>query len=142
MANSKYNQVTDLLATGRLNWRSSSIIGRLCQGVTFNADHKTTADAGGDFYSSALIQGRVVAPGGLCLGYPAFFQNVPGEADYQMLLVLDSGLERYDLLAFFDEDEEGNPLTIDHAGTFVLRPEMPDPLPENVDTSMRLWMRV
>jgi hypothetical protein len=142
MANQKYNQVVDLLATGRLNWRSSSILGYLCQDALFNADDKTVEDAGGSLLATTLIQGRMVAPGGLFLGYPAFFQNVPDGSDYQMLLVVDQGLQNYTLLAYFDEDEEGGPLTIDHAGTFVLRPEMPDPLPENLDQLMRLWMKV
>ena len=142
MANSKYNQVVDLLATGRLNWKSSSILGYLVQDATFDPDDTTVEQAGGSVYSTTLIQGRVVAPGGLFLGYPAFFQNVPGGSDYEMLLVLDQGMQNHSLLAFFDEDDAGLPLTTTNSGTFVLRPEMPDPVPENVDELMRLWMRV
>lgn len=143
MANSKYIQVIDLVASGQLNWQGSLIFGCLTTGATFNAAHKTFSQLGVGTRATTQIQGRALAPGGMCLGYPAFFNTVEGGIDYQVILVQDPGGGDLNLLAFYDSDETGGPLRIDHTGTLVVRPVVgPEPFPEGVPTDSRLWMRL
>ena len=143
MANSKYSQVVDLLAAGKFNWQSNSIIGILLQGATFDAAHKTFPQQGGTEVARTEVQGRALVEGGLCVGYPAFFNTVPGDTDYQMVLVQDTGMNVFDLIAWFDTNEMDDPLRLDNTGTLVVRPGEPDePLPDGVSTGARLWMRL
>jgi len=143
MANSKYTQVIDLVASGDLVWPSSQIFGCLVTGATFNPAHKKLSQLGVGTRATAQIQGRSLAPGGMCLGYPAFFNTVEGGIDYQVILAQELGHDDPNLLAFYDTDETGGPLRLDHTGTLVVRPVIaPEPFPEGVPTDSRLWMRL
>lgn len=143
MANSKYNQVVDLLAAGKFNWQSHSILGALLEGATFDPSQKKVSDLDGTVISRTEIQGRAVLEGGLCVGYPAFFSTVAGDTDYQMVLIHDRGEGDPNLIAWFDTNEADEPLRLDNTGTLVVRPGEPDePLPDGVSTSVRLWMRL
>ena len=143
MANSKYSQVVDLLAAGKFNWQIHSILGVLKDGATFDASQKKLSELGGTEVARTEIQGRAVLEGGACVGYPAFFNVVPGDTDYQMVLVQDRGDGDPNLIAWFDTNEADQPLRLDNTGTLVVRPGEPDdPLPDGVSTSTRLWMRL
>ena len=144
MANQKYDQVIDLLATGWLNWATDPIIGLLFKDADFDASHKTLSDLNGATQiATAPIDGRYLAPGGVCMGYPAFFQMVGGDTDYQMIIVQQIDPYNPNLLAFYDTVEDG-PLHLDNTGTLVVRPTIPDDMPpDEVPTSdyARMWLR-
>ena len=143
MANSKYNQVVDLLAAGKFNWQVHSILGVLRDGATFDASQKKLSDLDGTEVARTEIQGRALLDGGLCVGYPAFFNVVPGDTDYQMVLVQDTGMGDPNLIAWFDTNEADEPLRLENMGTLVVRPGEPDePLPDGMSSSARLWMKL
>jgi hypothetical protein len=143
MANSKYNQVIDLVASGRLNWPGSIILGCLVTDASFNAANKKFSDLGVNTKATTRIQGLSLAPGGMCMGYPAFFNTVEGGVDYQMILVQDVGGNNPNLLAFYDTDETGGAIRLDHTGTLVVRPTTaPEQTPAETSTDSRLWMRL
>lgn len=141
MANSKYAQVIDLLAQGKFNWVSDSVLGILVTGATFNAANKKLSELGATQIATTPINGRYLAEGGACMGLPAFFPTINGDTDYQLVLALALGGYAYDpdLLAFFDTDEEDESLHLDTTGTLVVRPTAVDPLLEG---SVRMWMRL
>ena len=143
MANSKYTQVIDLVASGDMRWESSIILGCLVTDATFNPSHKKFSDLGATIKATTRIQGLTLAPGGMCLGYPAFFNTIEGGIDYQMILAQDVGGNNPNLLAFYDSDEAGGPLRLDHTGTLVVRPVIsPEQVPDGAPTESRLWMRL
>jgi hypothetical protein len=143
MANRKYAHVVDLLATGRLQWERDAISGILTTGAAFTTEHERFSDLGTTRVAETLIMGKVYLTGGLLLGYPAFFNTVKGDVDYQMILVNDPGDHDPYVLAFYDTNAQSGPLRLDNTGTLVVRPEeTPDPFPEDLDTSARIWMRV
>jgi hypothetical protein len=143
MANSKYSQVVDLLAAGKFNWQVHSILGVLRKDSSLDVLQKKLSDLDGTEVARTEIQGRAVLEGGACVGYPAFFQVVPGDTDYQMVLVQDRGDGDPNLIAWFDTNEADGPLRLDNTGTLVVRPGEPDdPLPDGVSASTRLWMRL
>lgn len=139
MANSKYAQVVDLLAAGKFNWQSNRILGLLREGATFDPAEKKLSDLDGSEVARTEIQGRALLEGGLCIGYPAFFNTVPGDTDYQMVIIQDNGDGNPNLIAWFDTNEADQPLRLDNTGTLVVRPGE-EPLPDGVSTSARLWM--
>lgn len=139
MANSKYDQVADLLAAGKFNWRSDRILGLLCTNAVFNAANTVLSQITGEVVSEVPIQGRSVGAGGLCLGYPAFFSAVAGDTPYQLILVQDMGVGDPNLVGFFDEDEVGADLIAQNDGTFVVRPGAPT---ESTNGEARVWMVV
>ena len=143
MANSKYAQVVDLLAAGKFNWQVHSILGVLRKDSTLDVLQKKLSDLDGTEVARTPIQGRALLEGGMCVGYPAFFNVVPGDTDYQMVLVQDIGNGNPNLIAWFDTNEADNPLRLDNTGTLVVRPGEPtDPLPDGMSTSARLWMKL
>lgn len=140
MANSKYNQVSELLAAGKFNWRNDRILGLLRTDTEFTATDKVLSDLEGAGVGEVVIQGRNVGPGGACLGYPAFFSSVTGDTPFQLVLVQDMGTGDPNLIGFFDEDEAGNMLVAQNDGTFVVRPGLPGG--DVYDTAARVWMVV
>ena len=142
MANAKYNQVTQLLAQGRLNWPSNLIEACLVTGVTFNGNHKTLSQLGTSVVSKAWIQGRTVAPNGECLGYSVLFPTAEADVPYQVVVTQDLGNGDPDVLIWYDTAEGGGPLEMENTGTLVIRPQVPATVPDGISTESRIWMRV
>ena len=127
MANAKYDQVSGLVASGSLNWRTDEVYALLCRNVVFDAAHTNLADAitgGATQISSARIEGRYVGTGGEAMGLPVTFPKVAKDTVYQALVVCDLGDTNPQLISFYDEDELGADLTIANNGTFILRPTL------------------
>ena len=142
MPNSKYAQVTDLLAQGKLRWATDMIEARLVSGSSFDAADKTLADVGSSI-SSSPIQGRWVAEGGNFMGQPVFFGSVQA-GTYQVVVVqlMGSGDAAANVLAYYDSDENDSPLTLDNDGTLAVRPSLLPDQPEGTPQTSRLWMKV
>lgn len=139
MANTKYDQVMDLLAEGKLNWRVNDIRASLVQGTTFDAADTKLSDVGGAVYSTA-IQGRTVATGGKLLGFPAIYQAIqPGE--YQLVVhqyIPALGPDQV-VLAYYDTDGAGDPLVLEAPGTLFVRPVLVG-VPGNAPAGSGIWM--
>ena len=142
MANQKYAQVIDLALSGQFNWQTDPVLGILLKDASFAAGHKKLSEVSGQQIATAQIQGRALVEGGGCMGYPALFQTVNGDTDYQMVLVQDLHDGNPNLLAFFDTGEDDGPLHLENTGSFIVRPGLDDPLPEGTSSSARLWMRL
>ena len=69
------------------------------------------------------IPGRQV-DGTSLLGYPASFNGVAKEVEYQMVIAKDDGTGDPSVLAFYDEDENGDPLLLQNNGTLIVRPQL------------------
>ena len=141
MPNSKYTQVVDLLAAGKLRWDSDLIEACLLTGASFDAGDKTLSEVGQSIQTTT-IQGRWVAPGGNFIGQPALFQNADGDSDYQVVLVQNTGMGDPNLLAWYDTDEGGGSIHLDNAGTLIIRPSLLENPPEGAPDASRLWMKV
>ena len=141
MANSKYSQVADLLAAGKLRWDSDLIEARLLTGATFDAADKVLSDVGQSL-QTWTIQGRWVAPGGNLMGQPAYFQNADGETTYQVVIVQNDGMGDPALLAWYDTSEGDEPIHLENAGTLIIRPVLLENPPEGSPEAARLWMKV
>lgn len=144
MANEKYSQVTDLLAQGKLNWEGHNIEACLVTGATFDEDNRKFSELDSPVVAKAMIQGRVVAPGGECLGYSVFFPTAEAEVPYQVVVIqnLGNGDGESSLLVWYDTAEDGGPLEMENVGTLVIRPQVPAALPDGISTEARVWMRV
>lgn len=140
MANSKYAQVIDLLAAGKLNWATQNIQAALMEGASFNGAQKKLSEVGQPV-AREPIQGRSVAAGGAFLGYAVAFPRVAA-GEYQVVVVQDNGTDP-NLLAWYDTDETDGPLTTENEGTLVIRPVVvPDDLPPDAASTIRVWMKV
>ncbi len=125
MANAKYDNLNVLLSTGKFNWMNDVIVGILVKGVDFDQTNNTVNEAlgaEGSVMSKLPVQGKAVGADGSFQGWPIAFQAVEPGDDYQMLLVKDTYGSSGDVLAFFDTDDLGNPLTVANAGSLILRP--------------------
>jgi hypothetical protein len=142
MANQKYTQVIDLVAGGWFNWQTDPVLGILLKDASYSAGHKKLSEVQGQQVATTQIQGRAVHEGGQCMGYPAIFQTINGDTDYQLVLVQDLHDGDPNVLAFYDTGEDDGPLHLEHTGTFIVRPGLDDPLPEGTSSSARLWMRL
>lgn len=139
MANSKYSQVIDLLATGKLNWATQNIQAALMEGAVFNEAHRKLSQVGSPV-DRQPIQGRSVT-GGAFLGYAVAFPRT-GPGQYQVVVMQDDGLDP-NLLAWYDTNEEDDALTVENEGTLVVRPVVvPDDLPPDSPSTTRVWMTV
>ena len=135
MANQKYAQVVDLLATGRLDWSTDDIVGVLLSNATFDTDHTLVSQAGTTVAITPLPD-RSIAPGGECWGSPLIFELVQGDADYQVVLAKNDGSSALQTLAFYDLDAGDDPIHVISDGTLIVRPAAAIP-----DTTVRLWMK-
>ena len=140
MPNSKYSQVTDLLATGRLHWDTDLIEAHLLGDGAFDADDTLLSQAG-ESLQSTPIQGRWVAPGGNFMGQPAVFHQIEGNKDYRVAIVQNIGNGDPNLLAWYDTDEQDEPLHLDNTGSFIVRPTLLEQTPEGSPSTSRLWMK-
>ena len=139
MANSKYSQVMDLLTAGKLNWATNNIQAALLEGASFDESHKKLSEVGQPL-ARQPIQGRTVASGAF-LGYAVAFSRVPA-GEYQVVVMQDEGADG-NVLAWYDTDEGEGPLTMDHEGTFVIRPILvPNDLPPDSTSQIRVWMTI
>ena len=102
--------------------RSNRILGVLRKEASFDASEKKVSDLDGSEVARTEIQGRALLEGGLCIGYPAFFNTVAGDTDYQMVLIQDRGDGNPNLIAWFDTNELDGQLRLDNTGTLVVRP--------------------
>jgi hypothetical protein len=124
MANQKYNNLTTLLATGGLNWVNDPINAYLMQNVTYDAADIKLGDTGGTRVFHVPVQGRQVDATKL-IGLPVSFNRVAKDLTFQMIIGKETGPGSDPLvLAFFDEDEEGAPLTLKNNGTLIVRPQL------------------
>lgn len=141
MANSKYAQVSDLLAAGALNWGSDAINAYLVTGGTFDPADKVITDIGVNAPYVTNIQGRYVS-GTNFMGEPAVFANVAGDVTYQVVL----GKAVYNgpiyLLAWYDTNDLNGPLVVDNTGTLVIRPVTTATIDPGRPLSSRVWMTV
>lgn len=140
MPNAMYDQVLDLMAEGKLNWRANDIIAVLTQNATFDITDKLLSDVGGPI-KNAPIQGRWIAPGAKLMGLPAVFQGVqPGT--YQVIVCQNLNRGNPSVLAFYDTNDGGDPLTLVNQGSFILRPAAHPNPPAQTPTDSRLWIDV
>lgn len=122
MANQKYDNLMPLMATGGLNWSTDPIKAYLQSGATFHAADTKLSQTGGTLVTYVPVSGRQVDPVGF-LGNPVSFNGVPRETEHQVLIAKDTGPGSDPLLlAFYDEDDAGDPLVLQNNGTLIVRP--------------------
>jgi len=126
MSNSNYAQVSTLLAQGKLHWQTDNISALLLTGASFDAADTTVADVGGTSVGGGPVMGRALVEN-KALGQPVFFSEVTADSEYQVILVQNTGPNTANVLAFIDENFDGDPITVDRDGTLVVRPVEFDP---------------
>lgn len=144
MANQKYDQVIDMLAEGRLRWQTDEILAVLVKDGTFDKTDTVLSQVG-TVQGVSSIQGRVVVPGGNFLGYAAFFSDIQADQEFQVVVVQQIGNGDPYTLAWYDTDENDDPIILQNTGTLVVRPALLDSqTPTDIvqSTTSRLWMRV
>jgi hypothetical protein len=119
--NQKYDNVTAMLASGRLNWVSDPVIAVLLDGGTFAATDTRLSEVGGTQVTRAAVSGRMVSPEGNLLGWPVSFPGVSKDTDFQVVLAKEDPQDPY-LIAYYDEDDDAGPLNLKYNGTLILRP--------------------
>lgn len=143
MTNQNYSQVTDLVVSNQLDWVRDSIVALLVQGTIFDTDDTRLSQVGRAL-SSSPIQGRSL-DGVMAMGLPATFGLVAPNEAYQVLVAKDDGRHDPLVLAFMDEDMNGNPITVLRGGTLIIRPTQdnlptpPDPAPP---PTSGFWMKL
>lgn len=140
MANKKYDNLTALMTSGRLNWAGDPILAYLFTGVTFDITDVTVPDVGGSRLAYVPISRRSVAADGSLLGSAVSFGNMPGDTAFQMVIVKDFGPgKESEVIAFYDEDEEGSALRLTNGGTLIVRPQTSLPAE---DTGQGTWVTI
>jgi hypothetical protein len=145
VTNQNYAQVTDLVAAQQLNWVTDSIVAMLTQGAPFNTNHLRLSDTGVRALFSSQIQGRWL-DGDMAMGLPAIFGQVASGQVYQVIVAKDDGRNDPQLLAYFNEGMDGEPLSVLRGGTFIIRPTQEN-LPTPPDTmepppTSGFWMKL
>jgi hypothetical protein len=142
MANTNYEQVSELFVQGKLSWELDSIIALLCVGADFESSAKTVADLTGNRYGVQPIQGRWFSEG-LAMGLPVAFQKVPAGAEFQIVVAQDVGNNNPNLLAFIDANADDSPITVQRTGTLIIRPVLPPiEVPPERPPTIGVWMRL
>jgi hypothetical protein len=140
MANQKYDNLTVMMTSGQLNWAGDSVVAILMQGVTFDAADVKVEDAGGTRMQVVPISQRSVAADGSLLGSAVSFNGMPKDTDFQMLIAKEFGPGlALGLIAFYDEDGDGQPLNLKNNGTLIVRPEQTLPAE---DTGQGSWVTI
>jgi len=137
MANEKYDNLMVMMTTGKLNWAGDAIVAYLMTGVTFDAADASLPEVGGSQLGVVPITRRSVTTDGL-LGGAVSFAYMPKDTDFQMLIAKDSGPGTTpSLLAFYDSDDQGEPLRLKNTGTLIVRPQTLLPAE---DTGLGVWV--
>lgn len=146
MPNSNYAQVATLLAQGKLRWELDNISTILLTGATFNASHTKIDQVGGTNAGQAVIFGRTLADNGYALGQPVVFPTAQKDINYQVVIVQLIGPTDALVLAWIDENEEGDPITVERDGTLIVRPVQTDDIvPEDgvvLPPQVGVWMKL
>jgi hypothetical protein len=140
VANEKYDNLTTLMVTGQLNWPVDPISALLVTGAAFDKSDTTLSDSGGTWVAVVPVPGRAVDAAGNLLGLAVSFNYIGKGATYQMLIVKEVGPGLpASLLAFYDTDDQDNPLTLKDNGTLIVRPQAPQ---ESVpDSTQGIWIQ-
>jgi hypothetical protein len=125
MANEKYNNLTVMMTTGPFNWVGNAINAYLMMGAVYDATDILLSDTGGSVVLYVPVPGRAVGPTGALLGMPVSFNRVPKDEEFQVILAKEQGTTNPPLLiSYYDEDANGDPLTLQNNGTLIVRPEL------------------
>jgi len=129
MANARYDH-TGVLMSGS-DWVGARILAYLFAGATFDSTNKLLSEvqvAGVEQRNVTTIDNRSVGPNGEMMGIPAMFSVTAKGSPYQVVLTWDQGLvdDQY-VLAYYDQDEVGDPLGLQNNGTLIVRPTDYDP---------------
>ena len=128
MANQKYNNLSVLMASGPFNWVVDPINAYLMQNAIYDATDIRLGDTSGIRIDHVPVQGRQVDATGSLLGLPVSYNRVTKDLTFQVIIAKDVGPGTQPLvLAFFDEDEDGEPLTLKNNGTLIVRPQLVEP---------------
>lgn len=139
MANEKYDNLMVMMTTGKLNWAGDAIVAYLMSDVTFDPTDVALAEAGGSQLGVVPIPRRSVTVDGL-LGGAVSFTYMPKDIDFQMLIAKDSGPGTTpSLLAFYNVDDQGQPLRLKNTGTLIVRPQTLLPAE---DTGLGAWVTI
>ena len=127
MPNAKYDH-TSTVITGE-QWRGDRIRAYLFEGAVFDPAHTTLGQAreGAVQKNNTEIMSRSVGPAGEALGVSALFNVTPKGGPYQMVLAWDRGGPDMTVLAFYDEDENGEEIALANNGSLIIRPKDFDP---------------
>ena len=121
MANEKYDNLTTLLSSGRLNWSADNIVAVLVTGATFDPTHAVITDLGVGTLASVNVPGRSVAADGSLVGLPVVFNAVDKDIELQVVFCREDGITSVPL-AWFDTDDNDGPMILTNNGTFTMRP--------------------
>jgi hypothetical protein len=125
VANQKYDNLTVMMTTGPFNWVGNPINAYLMTGATFDTTDILLSDTGGQVLLYVPVPGRAVGPTGALLGLPVSFNRVPKDEEFQVVLAKDEGATNSPhVIAFYDEDANGDPLLLQNNGTLIVRPEL------------------
>jgi len=140
--NQNYDQLADLIAQDKFSWERDTINAMLYTGLEFDGADKTVADLDGGFRSLQRIDGRFVSDRA-AYGLPVAYSRAEGGIQYQIVLAQDTGLNNPNLIAFIDVNADDSPLQVQHTGTMIVRPVLPEEeIPGHTGSNVGVWMRL
>lgn len=139
--NKNYDQVVDMFLQGNLSWERDAISALLYSNLTFVSTDQTVSDLTGYRMASQRIDGKYVLDGS-AYGMPVAFQKVAAGVEYQIVLVRDIGDGSPRVLAFIDANTDDSPITLQNAGTLIIRPVMPVEPIADAPPTIGVWMRL
>lgn len=145
MPNSNYAQVATLVAQGKLHWETDAISAALVTGATFNANHTKLAEVAGSRVGMATILGRSVTDDDEALGQPVVYPTARKSTNYQVIIVQRINASDALVLAWIDENQDGDPITIARDGTLIVRPVQTDIVPPDgvvLPPQVGVWMKL
>jgi len=138
VANDKYDNLNTLMTSGWFDWASDQIQAALLTGATFNKADVYLEDLVASNLGLAPVQGRLVAADHSLLGLPVSFTSVDADIELQVVLVRAEDSLHNTLLAWYDVDDQDNPMVLANHGTFILRPPVYDVQGE---TALGIWVQ-
>ena len=123
MPNSKYDH-TNVIMDGE-DWAQGRILAYLYEGAVFDKGHKFLSEVreGAMQRGVTEVQNRSIGENGEAYGLPAMFNATAQGGPFQAVLAWDLNQDEMQVIAFYDEDEDGGDLALQNNGTFILRPE-------------------
>ena len=123
MPNSKYDHTSSIIAGP--GWMAGRIVAFLFEHAVFDKTDTLLSEvkSGGAVQRNVTeIQNRSVGENGEAFGLSALFNVTQKGSPYQMVLAWDRHESDMAVLAFYDEDEGGEPIGLQNNGTLVVRP--------------------
>jgi hypothetical protein len=134
----KYDNLTPMINTGKLNWAGDKIVAILLEGATFDQTQVHLSEVSGTEANRNEIPGRQIDATGSFIGLPVSFDTATAGTTYQVIVAKDDGWGDPWLISFYDEDDSGGALEVTNTGTLTVRPVL---IPAADPPTLGIWLQ-